>query len=98
MDTSLYVVNNHAPVLKMSGKQHKIALKPRLTKGILQSIKTKNRTYKNVFKSRYNFKLTQRFKKCNNIFIHLKNKSKINYCQKEFEQNKFNQYLILETN
>jgi len=77
LDTFLYAVNNHALVVKMSRKQRKVALKPWLTKGILLSMKNKNRMYKKVLKSRYDFHLNKRFKNYSNILTHLKKKIKI---------------------
>jgi len=87
LDTFLYAVNNHAPVVKMSSK---LALKPWLTKGIIVSIKHKNRMYKIVLKSRYDFHLNKCFKNFSKILTQLKKKSKIIYYQKEFEQSIFN--------
>ena len=44
------VLDRHAPMRPMSRKEKRLTDKPWITKGMLTSIKTKNRLYKNTLK------------------------------------------------
>ena len=46
------VLDEHPPMRPMSKKEKRLTDKPWITKGILTSIKTKNRLYKKYFKSK----------------------------------------------
>ena len=45
------VLDKHAPMRPMSRKEKRLTDKPWITKGVLISIKTKNRLYKKYFKN-----------------------------------------------
>jgi len=53
------VINNFAPMRKATRKEKKLRLKPWLTKGILQSIKTKNKLFKHLHRD-YNVLLAKK--------------------------------------
>ena len=50
-DTFIFVLNNHAPMRKLTRKQKQIKNKPWITKGILISIKNKNKLLHKMIKS-----------------------------------------------
>jgi len=74
------VLNKHAPLKPLSKRQERIKSKPWLTKGLLQSIRTKNKLYTNLHKkSVQDDHKWAEFRKYTNKLNHLIEKSKVNY-------------------
>ena len=71
-------MDHNAPLIKLSRKLTKLASKPWITKGLLNSIKTKNKVYKKAMNSGIASEF-QKYKKFNNISTHLKRKAKLNF-------------------
>ena len=90
LDTFIDVVNTHSPLVKLSRRKTKLAAKPWITKGILKSIKTKNRLFRKKIKHHNNVEYLQTYKKYNNILTHIKKKSKIMYYKQNLIESKGN--------
>ena len=88
LDTFIDVVNTHSPLVKLSRRKTKLAAKPWITKGILKSIKTKNRLFRKKIKHHNNVEYLQTYKKYNNILTHIKKKSKIMYYKQNLIESK----------
>ena len=69
------VIDHHAPVLTASRKQKRWQIKPWLTKGLINSIKNKQRLYKTFFLNGNDFKKSY-FKNYLNKLIRVKSLSK----------------------
>ena len=83
------VLNKHTPLKELSRTEKKFRSKPWLTKGIRNSIKTKNTLYKESTK-RNSPESFQRYKMYRNCLTHVKEKSKKLYYNNLFETNKTN--------
>ena len=59
-------MDHNAPLIKLSRKLTELASKPWITKGLLNSVKTKNKLYKKAMNSGIASEL-QKYKKFNNI-------------------------------
>ena len=90
LDTFIDVINTHTPLVKLSRRKTKLASKPWITKGILKSIKTKKRLFRRKIKHHNNVEYLQTYKKYNNIFTHIKKKSKIMYYKQSLTESKGN--------
>ena len=90
------VVDTHAPVKRASRKKHELLKKPWITKGILISIKNKQKMYKNNF---LNGNDAQKllFKTYCNKLTKVKRLSKKMYFHKKFDQNKNNCHKMWKT-
>ena len=75
-DTFLQVADYHAPLKKLSRKETKRLSKPWLTKGILISVRTKNRLFRRRINHHNNIEYLIAYKKYNNILTHVKKKVK----------------------
>ena len=83
--------NKHCPKKKITKKQQKSLPKPWLTKGILKSIKVKNKTYKQFCKSTDPLKkneLHTKFKTYRNFIVKLTHQFKEDHCKSYFKNNK----------
>jgi len=56
------VINTHSSIVKLSRRKTKLASKPWITKGILKSIKTKNRLFRRKIKHHNNVEYLQTYK------------------------------------
>ena len=83
------VLNKHTPLKELSRTEKKFRSKPWLTKGIRNSIKTKNTLYKESTK-RNSPESFQRYKMYRNSLTHVKEKSKKLHYNNLFETNKTN--------
>ena len=79
-------VDHNAPLIKLSRKLTKLASKPWITKGLLNSIKTKNKLYKKAMNSGIASEF-QKYRKFNNILTHLKKKAKLNFYKTQLFEN-----------
>ena len=79
------VLDKHAPMRLMSRKEKRLNDKPWIMRGVLTSIKTKNRLHKKYFKNKNdnkgNFK-QEFYNKYLNKLIHIKNLAKHTYFEK----------------
>ena len=85
------ILDKHAPLKYMSGKQQKNISKPWITKGILISIKIKNTLYNKFYQAKDNrlkSDLHNIFKKYSNLILTLSRKSKDSYFKSFFEKTK----------
>ena len=74
------VLNKHAPLRKLSRKETKLKLKPWITAGIRNSMKTRDKMFKNLCKCSFSNKpLHDKYKKYRNYLTRLKEKSKRNH-------------------
>ena len=75
------VLDKHAPKRLMSRKEKRLSDKPWITRGILKSIKTKNKLFKKYFKSKQGISNDKKvlYKKYLNKLTHVKNLAKRNY-------------------
>ena len=83
--------DKHCPKKTITKKQQTFLPKPWLTKGILKSIKVKNKTYQQFCKSSDPLKkngLHIKFKTCRNSILKLTRQSKEDYFKSYFENNK----------
>ena len=81
----LEVLNKHAPLKQLSRREKKLSLKPWITKGIYNSIKTKNRSFRICYKHG-DFNKIAFYKTYCNKLTHLKRTSKIQYYNKLFNE------------
>ena len=93
-DALLKTVNNlldqHAPMQKLSKKDSDLHFKPWLTPGILKSIQIRNKLHKNLIKTKNSTlkeTLESSFKNYRNIITTLTKQSKKNYFQIFFTEN-----------
>ena len=87
------ILNRHAPIKKISNKEIKLKTKPWITKGILTSIKIKNKLYKKYCKAKnesVKSNLFDSFKTYRNLIITLIKKSKRTHYKSFFDNNKKN--------
>ena len=85
------VLNKHAPLQKLSRKEKRLSEKPWISKGILKSIKTKNRLFRTHYRSSDpNKKLI--YKKYLNKLTHIKNRSKQLYYENLIRENHGNSH------
>ena len=89
IDAITDVVNKHAPLKLASNRKMKKLSKPWLTKGILKSIKTKQKLYYSHFRSK-NDESVKYYKSFSNLLNHLKNKAKKEYYCNYFQKYKDN--------
>ena len=93
----MLIINNlldkHAPFKKQAKRKEKLRFKPWITKGILTSIKQRDKIHKEVIKAKNSqtkqLKLSL-YKKYRNIIVDLLKKSKESHYRKYFEDNKRN--------
>ncbi len=83
------LINQHAPLQKLSLRQTKLSQKPWLTFGILKSIQIKNKLYRKLCRCKFkNEELLVLYKTYRNKITHLKERSKQNYFHKLLFDNK----------
>ena len=83
-------LDKHAPLRLMSRKEKRLSYKPWITRGIITSIKTKNRLFKKLFKNKSaytNSTLKEQYKKYLNKLTQIKNFAKRNYYEKLIRNN-----------
>ena len=87
------LLDKHAPFKEQAKRKEKSRLKPWITKGILTSIKQRDKIYKEMIKAKNSqtkqLKLSL-YKKYCNIIVDLLKKSKQSHYRKYFEDNKRN--------
>ena len=86
------VLDKHAPKRLMSRKEKRLSDKPWITRGILKSIKTKNKLFKKYFKSKQGISNDKKvlYKKYLNKLTHVKNLAKRNYYESIIKNNNKN--------
>jgi len=72
------VLNHHAPLRAMSRSEKRLSDQPRISKGILKSIKTNNRLFRSYYKSNDSNKKAV-YKKYFNKLTHIKFQARRNY-------------------
>jgi len=88
------VLNKHAPLKTLSKRQERIQSKPWITKGLLRSIRTKNKLYTNLHKkSVQDDHKWAEFRKYRNKLNRLIEKSKVNYYMQEIASSNNNSSL-----
>ena len=86
-DTFSTVLDKHAPLRNMtSRKEMKLNSKPWFTKGLLTSIKTKNKLFRNYVKNN-NQENKMNYKRYLNKLTHIKNLAKCMYYEKQIKEN-----------
>ena len=88
-DTFLKILNLHAPIRTLSQKEVKLLNKPWLSKGLLTSIKLKNKFYKKFLKTKDQLWYSS-YKQYRDKINHLIRKSKVNHYKGYFLQYKSN--------
>ena len=86
----LNILNKHLPIKILTKKEVELEYKPWITKGILNSVKVKNKTYKEFIKSKDRNKKSQtyiKFKKYRDLINSLKRRSQRNYYKDYFTKN-----------
>ena len=83
------IVDKHAPIRLASRSKQKLLDKPWLTKGILKSIKKKQKMYRSYFLSKDPEKINK-YKRYSNILSRLKSKNKEDYYTMQFSKYKDN--------
>ena len=89
--TEMFVktLNSHAPLMSMSRRERKLNEKPWITKGILKSIKTKNKLFKSCYKCSEVSKI-EFYKKYHNKLTHIKFLAKSRYYISLLTENRSN--------
>ena len=93
------ITDRHAPLKKMSLKEHKIKLKPWIMKGILTSINNKNKTYLKYCRAKdqnRKHELHSLFKQYQNYLNNIIKVSKANHYHQYFTTNKRNLLKVWE--
>ena len=89
IDAIQLIVNKHAPMKLASQAKQKQMSKPWITKGILKSIKLKQKMYRSHFLS-HDYEKVTAYKKYSNTLSHLISKNKKDYFQSQFKRCKSN--------
>ena len=97
LENFMLIINNlldkHAPFKEQAKRKEKLRFKPWITKGILTSIKQRDKIHKEMIKAKNSqtkqLKLSL-YKKYRNIIVDLLKKSKESHYRKYFEDNKRN--------
>ena len=79
------ILNKHAPFIKLSRKKKKLSQKPWISKGLLVSIKKKNRLFKACYKCNDKSKI-EFYKKYRNMLTHLMKLAKQEYYSNLFKK------------
>ena len=82
-------VNIHVPLRTLSRKQMKLKAKPWITKGLFESISTKNKLFNQCYEQKKTH-LISKFKSCRNKRTKLKDIAKMTYYQNELYLHKNN--------
>ena len=93
------ITDRHAPLKKMSLKEHKLKLKPWIMKGILTSINNKNKTYRKYCRAKdqnRKHELHTLFKQYRNSLNNIIKVSKANHYHQYFTTNKINLLKVWE--
>ena len=85
-DTFISVLNKHAPLRNMTRKEMKLNSKSWITKGLLTSIKTKNKFFRNYAKNN-NQENKMNYKKYLNKLTPIKNLAKRMHYEKQIKEN-----------
>jgi len=78
------IINKHAPLRKLSRREKQLQAKPWITRGLLISIKNKNRMFRKCYKCR-DAKLIAQYKKYTNKLARLRKIAKQQYYFKLFQ-------------
>ena len=78
------VVDQFAPKKNASRKERKIRSKPWISRGLLKSIQTKNRLFKQLLRNRDNAILRSKYKTYRNTLNRLLRRAKSNYYHSDF--------------
>ena len=90
------VLNKHAPLRKSTRKKKRLAAKPWITKGILTSIKIKNKIYKELLTNNTTQQKTI-FKIYRNKLTHIKEQAKKLYFNQQIKESQHNTGLLWKT-
>ena len=85
-ETFIKTLNSHAPLRPLSRRERKLNEKSWITKGILKSIKTKNKLFKSCYKCSEANKI-ELYKKYRNKLTHVKSFAKSQYYNKLLTEN-----------
>ena len=91
------LLDQYAPLTKTTNKEHKLKIKPWITKGILKSIKIRDRIFNNFTKAKNNILKTQlhnNYKYYRNSIVNLIKKNKKQFYDKYFAENNKNMRAI----
>ena len=88
-ESFIKTLNSHAPLKPLSRRARKLNEKPSITKGILKSIKTKNKLFKFCYKY-YEANKIEFYKKYRNKLTHVKSLAKSQYYNKLLTENRSN--------
>ena len=83
------IIDKHAPIKLASQNKQRQLNKPWLTKGILKSVKRKQKMYHSHFLSK-DFQKVKKYKHYAAVLSHFKNKSKTEYYSMQFSKHKDN--------
>jgi len=78
-------INKHAPLRKLSRREKQLQAKPWITRGLLTSIKNKNRMFRKCYKCK-DAKLIAQYKKYTNKLTRLRKTAKQQYYFKLFQK------------
>ena len=91
MTTLTGILNQHQPYYNLFKKQRKLKAHPWFTKGILTSIKTRDKLFRILCKTNFSdLILHTRYKKYRNLFTHVKELSKKLHYENELSYNSGN--------
>ena len=93
------LINHWAPLKELSNAKQKLQNKPWITKGILKSIKNKNKQYKIMCRTKNLTKrklIEQQFKTYKNNLLKLTRASKFNHYNNYFQENRLNLFKTWE--
>ena len=79
------VINKHAPLRQLLRREKQLQAKPWITRGLLTSIKNKNRIFRKCYKCK-DAKLIAQYKKYTNKLTQLRKIAKQQYCFKLFQK------------
>ena len=91
------IVDQFAPKRNASRKERKIRSKPWISRGLLKSIQTKNRLFKQLLKNRDNSILSSKYKAYRNTLTRLLRRAKSNYYHSVLNEHNGNSKKACET-
>ena len=89
------IINKHAPLRKLSRREKQLQAKPWITRGLLTSIKNKNRMFRKCYKCK-DAKLIAQCKKYTNKLTRLRKIAKQQYYFKLFQKHRSDSKKIME--
>ena len=97
LETFIEVVDQFAPKRNASRKERKIRSKPWISRGLLKSIQTKNRLFKQLLRNRDNSILSSKYKTYRNTLNRLLRRAKSDYYYSVLNEHKGNSKKAWET-